>query len=81
MMRNIERLRQEDVMVRGNWFNKEVLFFKETMARNPKSVQDAFGFASKGARGRNTHYGASDAAETIFNLELSDITVIANIQI
>jgi len=31
MMRNIERLRQLGVMVQGNWFNKNVLMFKETI--------------------------------------------------
>jgi len=66
MLRNMDRLRSQGVIVQGSWLNKEILTFKEagvhSDVHSPKS-NDPFCELKSG----------KDEAESIFNIELSNI--------
>lgn len=68
MMRNIERLREQGIMVSGTWLNKHVLMFKETIQRGGIGGN----VVKEGSEARPNNQSDN---ESLFNIELGDLAL------
>jgi len=71
MIRNIDRLRSQGVLVSGSWLNKNVLMLNETI----NSTIQSKGVTPSSAGG---NLRSIDDADSIFNIELSKIEKVSN---
>lgn len=62
MIRNIDKLREQGILVQGNWLNKNVLMLNETIT----STMGASRVNSPGEKEENSD------GDSIFNIELSN---------
>ena len=68
MLRNIERLRGQGIMVSGAWFNKDVLMLNETIKSQAHSP-------TSGDRS-----GLAGDDDSIFNIELYNLGKVKNVK-
>ena len=71
MIRNIDRLRAQGILVSGSWLNKNVLMLNEAI--NSTIQSKGMSPSSGGGNPRSL-----DDADSIFNIELSKIEKVSN---
>ena len=70
MIRNIDLLRAQGVMVKGNWFNKHVLMLNETIhSTQHASIADP----DSPPKEKKTKGPNESDNDSIFNIELSEM--------